>query len=287
MKKNILLKIRDAIPTMSKGQRKLAYFILDNYEKAAFMTAVKLADAVDTSESTVVRFAVNLGYRGYPDFQSNLREMLRARLTSVQRMEVSSDLLGEADRITTTLNTDISRIRATADQISRQDFRDAADRICSAKHIYVMGMRSSAYLAGFLAYNLRYMFENVIQVRTSSGSEVFEELLRAGEGDVVIAISFPRYSSRIVTAVEFARSNGAYVISLTDSPLSPIAGDTDARLYARSDMSYFADSLVAPFAVIDALIAELASRKKEELEKTLARLEEIWDEYNIYDKDAK
>lgn len=287
MKENILNKITDMIPEMSKGQRAIAQFILANYDKAAFMTALKLGNSVKVSESTVVRFAMSLGFAGYPEFQTALREMVRSRLTSVQRMEVSDDLMKGGDRVSSILATDISRLRATADEISRTDFLAASDAICSARHIYIMGMRSSAYLAGFLAYNFRYMFDNVTLVQTSSGSEVFETLLRAGEGDVVIAMSFPRYSTRIVTAVEFAKSNGAYIVAITDSALSPIAGEADARLYARSDMSYFADSLVAPFAVIDALIAELASRKKGELERTLTRLEGIWDEYNIYDKETR
>jgi DNA-binding MurR/RpiR family transcriptional regulator len=250
------------------------------------MTASRLGEVTNVSESTVVRFATALGYEGYPELQLALQELIRIRLTSVQRMEVTNDRIGEGDVLESVLNSDMAKIRSTLDTVSRADFAAASDAIVNAKRIYIIGMRSSASLASFLAFNFRFMFDNVTLVQTTSGSEIFEQLLRVSEGDVVIAISFPRYSKRIINAVEFAHMQGAHIVALTDSALSPIATHADSTLYAKSDMASFVDSLVAPLSIMNALIVDIARKKKVELQNVFSRLETIWDEYDVYDKDS-
>lgn len=285
MKNDLLDQIKSLMPKFSKGQRAISNFIINNYDKAAFMTASKLGEVTGVSESTVVRFASALGFEGYPELQNALQEMIRMRLTSIQRMEVTNDRIGEGDILENVLNSDMTKIKATLDTISRIDFDRAAESIMNAEKIYIIGMRSSASLASFLAFNFRFMFDNVCLVQTTSGSEVFEQLLRVSNRDAVIAMSFPRYSKRIINAVEFAHSQGAKVIALTDSSLSPIAAHADYGLFAKSDMASFVDSLVAPLSIINALIVAIARKKRYELEEVFNRLEQIWDEYDVYEKD--
>lgn len=287
MKNDLLERIKTLMPEFSKGQRAIGGYILLNYDKAAFMTACKLGEYTGVSESTVVRFATALGYEGYPELQVALQELIRIRLTSVQRMEITNDRIGGGDVLENVLNSDMAKIRATLDSISRHDFNAASEAILNARRIYIIGMRSSAALASFLAFNLRFMFDNVTQVQTTSGSEIFEQLLRVSPDDVVIAISFPRYSKRIINAVEYAHLQGAHIVSITDSPLSPIAASADSGLYAKSDMASFVDSLVAPLSIINALLVDLARKKQGELQKVFSRLESIWDEYDVYDKDSR
>ena len=285
MKNDLLDRIKASLPDFSKGQRAIGNYILTNYDKAAFLTASRLGEVTGVSESTVVRFATALGYEGYPELQVALQELIRIRLTSVQRMEVTNDRIGEGDVLESVLTSDISKIRSTLDTISREDFARASEAIVNAKRIYIIGMRSSASLASFIAFNFRFMFDNVTLVQTTSGSEIFEQLLRVTSDDVVIAISFPRYSKRIISAVEFAHMQGAHIVTLTDSALSPIASHADSALYAKSDMASFVDSLVAPLSIINALIVDIARKKQVELQNVFARLETIWDEYDVYDKD--
>ena len=285
MKNDLLEKIKASMSSFSKGQRAIGNYIISSYDKAAFMTASKLGEVTGVSESTVVRFATALGYEGYPELQVALQELIRIRLTSVQRMEVTDDRIGEGDVLESVLSSDMTKIRATLDGISRHDFSVASDAIVKARRIYIIGMRSSASLASFLAFNFRFMFDNVTLVQTTSGSEIFEQLLRVSPEDVVIAISFPRYSKRIISAVEFAKMQGAHIVALTDSSFSPIASYADSALYAKSDMASFVDSLVAPLSIINALLVDISRKKKGELQSVFARLESIWDEYDVYDKD--
>ena len=285
MKNDLLDRIKAALPEFSKGQKAIGNYILTNYDKAAFLTASRLGEVTGVSESTVVRFAAALGYEGYPELQVALQELIRIRLTSVQRMEVTNDRIGEGDVLESVLSSDMAKIRTTLDTISREGFARASDAIVKAKRIYIIGMRSSASLASFIAFNFRFMFDNVTLVQTTSGSEIFEQLLRVSKDDVVIAISFPRYSKRIISAVEFAHMQGAHIVALTDSSLSPIAAHADSALFAKSDMASFVDSLVAPLSIINALIVDIARKKKVELQNVFARLETIWDEYDVYDKD--
>lgn len=275
------------MPEFSKGQRAIGNYILANYDKAAFMTASRLGEVTGVSESTVVRFATALGYEGYPELQVALQELIRIRLTSVQRMEITNDRIGEGDVLDSVLSSDMAKIRTTLETVSRHDFASASEAIVNAKRIYIIGVRSSASLASFLAFNFRFMFDNVTLVQTTSGSEIFEQLMRVSKDDVVIAISFPRYSKRIISAVEFAHMQGAHVVALTDSALSPIASHANSTLYAKSDMVSFVDSLVAPLSIINALIVDIARKKKVELQNVFSRLESIWDEYDVYDKDNR
>lgn len=284
MKRDLLKTIENMMPAFSKGQKLIAKYILDNYDKAAYMTAARLGAVVSVSESTVVRFANELGFDGYPEFQHSLQEIMRTKLTSFQRMEVTNNLIGDSDVLTKVLMSDAEKIKNTIDQIDRDAFATAVDRIISAERIYIMGVRSSSMLAGFLNYNLRMIFDNVRLVQTTSGSEVFEEIMSIGKNDVMIAISFPRYSKRIINAVDFAKNAGADVIAITDGAASPIAPQASQLLIAQSDMASFVDSLAAPLSIINAIIVAVARKKQKELTERLIQLEDIWDEYDVYDK---
>ncbi len=284
MPSNLLNIIEDRFEGFSKGQKSIAQYILEHYEKAAYMTAAKLGSLAGVSESTVVRFADELGYAGYPGLQRALRELVRTNLTSFQRVEVADTIIGDKDVLEQVLLSDAEKIRRTLESIDRVAFDKAVDNIINAKRIYIIGVRSSATLAGFLHYNLQMVFDNLTLVQTTSGNEMLEQIMRVGEGDVVIAISFPRYSKRIIKAVEFAKKNGADVVALTDRATSPIAKEADQLLTANSDMASFVDSLVAPLSIINAIIASVTKKKREEITERLKKLEEIWDEYDVYDK---
>ncbi len=284
MNRDLLRDIRERMSSFSKGQRLIASYILEHYDKAAYLTAARLGSVVGISESTVVRFANELGYDGYPAFQHSLQEIIRNRLTSFQRIEVTNNLIGDGNVLDKVLLSDADKIRRTLEEIDHASFERAVDRIVSAKQIYIIGVRSSSSLAGFLNYNFRMIFDNVKFVQTTSGSEMFEQIMQIGEGDVMIAISFPRYSKRIINAVEYAGSKRADVVALTDSVQSPIAEYADHLLIAQSDMASFVDSLVAPLSIINAMIVAVSRRKQEELTKRLQALEEVWDHYDVYDK---
>ena len=282
--RNLLSEIEQRMPTFSKGQKLISKYILENYDKAAYMTASKLGKIVNVSESTVVRFAIELGFGGYPEFQHNLQEIVRTRLTSFQRVEVTNNLIGDSDVLSKVLLGDIDKIKDTLEGIDKKAFSDAIDKIAEAKNIYILGVRSSASLASFLAHGLSMISDNVRFVQTTSGSEMFEQIMSIGTDDVMIAISFPRYSNRIIRAVSFAKREGANIISITDSADSPIAKNADQLLAAKSDMASFVDSLVAPLSIINAIIVALSRKKQEELRVRLHQLEEIWDEYDVYEK---
>ena len=243
MNRDILTVIQENMDSFSKGQKKIAGFILDSYDKAAFMTASRLGKKVGVSESTVVRFASELGYDGYPDMQRSLQKMIRNRLTTVQRIEVTNDRLGDQDLLSMVLQSDIDKIRQTLEELDRESFNRTVDAIVSARKIYIIGVRSSAALASFLHFYFNLIFDNVVLVSASTASEVFEGLLRVGEEDVVIGVSFPRYSSRTVRAMSFARDRGAVTVAITDSEASPLAVISKYVLMARSDMASFVDSL--------------------------------------------
>ena len=284
MNRDILTAIQENMHTFSKGQRKIASFILESYDKAAFMTASRLGKRVGVSESTVVRFAFELGYDGYPDMQRSLQKMIRNRLTSVQRIEVTNDRLGDQDLLSMVLQSDIEKIRQTLEELDRDSFEQTVDAIVSARKIYIIGVRSSASIASFLHFYFNLIFENVVLVSANTASETFESLLRVGEGDVVIGISFPRYSSRTVQAMSFARDRGAATVAITDSESSPLIPISRYALMARSDMASFVDSLVAPLSLVNALLVAVSQRKNEDLARTFQNLEDIWDEYGVYEK---
>ena len=284
MSRDILTLIQNNMPTFSKGQKLIAGFILENYDKAAFMTASRLGKTVNVSESTVVRFAAELGYDGYPAMQKTLQEMIRSKLTTGQRIEVSNDRMGDHDVLPAVVQSDIDKLRLTLEEISRADFTAAVDAIVKARRIYILGVRSSNALSSFLAFYFNLIFEDVRHVQTTLASEMFEQMLRVKEGDVVIGISFPRYSTRTVRAMEYARDQGATVVAITDSELSPLNDTASYKLLAKSDMASFVDSLVAPLSIINALIVAVGRKKNQEVSAIFSKLERIWDEYEVYEK---
>ena len=281
---DLLQVIEEGMSSFSRGQKLIATYLLEHYEKAAYYTASRLGAIVGVSESTVVRFANELGYEGYPELQCDLKKLIRSKLTSFQRMEFTNSLIGEDDVPQKVLASDIEKIRQTAAEIDTASFSDAVKNIVQAKNIYIIGMRSSATLAGFLNHSLQMIFDNVRLVQSTSGSEMFEQIMQIGQGDVMIAISFPRYSTRVINAVGYAKGRGANVVALTDSKFSPIAADADQLLIAYSDMASFMDSLVAPLSIINALVVAVARERQEEVSERLRALEEVWDRYDVYDK---
>lgn len=284
---NLLTKIEEEYKGFSKGQKRIADYMLEHYDKASFMTAAKLGELVGVSESTVVRFAAELGYEGYPQLQKALQEIIRVRLTAVQRLEMASNRVDEENVLQTVLMSDMEKIKVTLEQIDRSAFQKTIEAILSAKHIYILGVRSSAALASFLGFYFNLMFQNIRLVHTSSVSEMFEQILNVEEGDVVIGISFPRYSKRTIQALQYAKDSGATVISLTDSESSPLVPLSHIALTSRSDMVSFADSLVAPLSLINALIVAISMQKKDEVTRNFEKLEEIWEEYHVYEKPSE
>ena len=284
MHEDILSILESMAPTFSKGQRRIAAYITESYDKAAFMTASKLGKAVGVSESTVVRFAVELGYDGYPSMQKAMQEMVLNRLTSVQRIGIAHDRIGNQDIVSMVLQADADKLRQTSETVNRDSFRAAIDAIVKARRIYVLGVRSAAALANFTGYYLNYMFDNVQIVTTSGAGEMFEKLVNVGPNDVVLAFSFPRYSTATLKGVQYCRSVGATVVGFTNSNASPLGQNSDYVLVAKSDMVSLVDSLVAPLSVVNALIVALASAREETLENTFNTLERVWEDYNVYEK---
>ena len=281
----LILRIEGKYAKMSKGQRRLADYVCANYDKAVFLTAAKLGETVGVSESTVVRFAIQLGYKGYPDFQKALEELVRNKLNSIQRMEVTYGRISQSEILETVLHSDIEKIKQTLGVIDDKVFNLAIDTILGANRIYVIGIRSCAPLAAFFGFYLNLICDNVTTVDTNSSSEIFEQLIRIDERDVIIGISFPRYSMRTLKALEFASNRKAKVITLTDSIHSPMNLYSSCNLIARSDMASIVDSLVAPLSVINALVVALCMKKQKEVVSTLETLEEIWGEYQVYSGD--
>ena len=282
----LLLRIKEKYKKMSKGQRRLADYVCNDYDKAVFLTAAKLGEIVGVSESTVVRFATQLGYKGYPGFQKALEELVRNKLNSIQRMEVTYGRISQSEILETVLQSDIDKIKMTLADIDHKAFDLAIDTLLNARRVYVIGIRSCAPLASFLGFYLNLVCDNVSVVDVNSSSEIFEQLIRINEHDVIIGISFPRYSMRTLKALEFASNRKAKVITLTDSVHSPMNLYSSCNLIARSDMASIVDSLVAPLSVINALVVALCMKKQKEVITTLETLEQIWDEYQVYSKDA-
>lgn len=282
MGNDLIANIEKAMPKLSKGQKKIAEFIINNYDKAAYMTACAMGSEVGVSESTVVRFANEMGFDGYPELQSQIRDTVRVRLTSVQRVNVANHRMGDDDVIDHVLNADAEKIKSTLEQIDRAAFREAVDLILGARNIYILGMRSSAVLAEFMNYYFGLLFDNVRLIRPAGGSEIFEHLMKVHEDDVFVSISFPRYTTTIVNATEYVSRTGAKVIAITDSISSPIVPHAAVTLTAKSEMASFADSLVAPMSLINAMIAYIGKKKHQEVTQTLGRLENVWKEYNVY-----
>ena len=284
MNTDILSILQTKAPEFSKGQRLIARYIMQSYDKAAFMTANKLGKTVGVSESTVVRFAVDLGFDGYPSMQKAMQEMVLNRLTSVQRIEVANNRIGDQDVVSMVIQSDIDKLRQTGETVSREEFQAAVNAFLGAKRVYIIGVRSVAPLANFLGYYLNYMFNNVHIVTASGTSEMFEKIVGVNSKDVVIAFSFPRYSTATLRAAQYCRSTGANVIAITDNPGSPLAESADHVICAKSDMVSLVDSLVAPLSVINALIVAIAAKREKEVQHTFETLEHIWDQYHVYEK---
>ena len=287
MTKDVLHTIQASTPDLSKGQKRIAAYILSDYDKAAFMTASKLGKLVGVSESTVVRFASQLGYDGYPAMQRALQEIVRSKLTSIQRIQASNDTLFSADVVASVLHRDMDTIRQAIEGIDRSAFEMVVDKLMSARHIYILGVRSSSFLAGYLHFYLHLIFENVTLVTTNSAGDILESILRIGPGDVLVGISFPRYSQSTVKGVRYAHDRGADVVSITDSELSPLYPLSSVALMARSDMISFVDSLVAPFSLLNALIVAAGHRKNADIAQIFDRLENIWDEYGVFGRSGE
>lgn len=280
-------KIEKLRGKLSKGQSRIANYIEEHYDKAAFMTASKLGETVGVSESTVVRFAVEIGYDGYPKLQKAMQELIKDKLTSVQRIEVTSTRFGDADILESVLNQDIEKIKRTTEEVSHDDFNEAVKAIVKAKNIYIFAVRSSSALASFLGYYFDLIFGNVRVVSTTSKIEIYEKLLHINENDVIIGISFPRYSKTAVEGMNFAKDRKASVIAITDSMISPLVEPADHVLLASSDMASIVDSLVAPLSLINALIVATVLEKKSSVEQTFQRLETFWDKYDVYAKTSE
>lgn len=284
MVEDIIKRLENDMNTYSKGQKLIARYIIDHYEKAVYMTAAKLGEVVGVSESTVVRFAVELGFDGYPKFQKAFQELVRTKLNALQRMEVAYGRIDKQNVLKNVLQTDMENIRTSLENIDIDAFNKSVEAIMNSENIYILGVRSCLALASFMACYLNYIFPNVKQINTTSVSETFEQVVRISDKDVIIGISYPRYSKRTIKALEYAKSKNAKVIALTDTPYSPIAQVADHVLTSRSDMVSFVDSLVAPLSVINALIAALGMEKKAEVLTSFENLEKIWEEYDVYEK---
>ena len=287
MSYDILSILQEKEATFSKGQKRIARYITEAYDKAAFMTANRLGKTVGVSESTVVRFAVDLGFDGYPSMQKAMQEMVLNRLTSVQRIEVANNRFGDQDVVSMVLHSDMEKLRQTGEVLDRKEFKSAVDAILKGKRIFILGVRSVAPLANFLGYYLNYMLDNVHVISGFSTVEMFEKIVGITSQDVVIAFSFPRYSSSTTKGVQYCRSVGATVIGVTDSKLSPLGSNSDYVLIAKSDMVSLVDSLVAPLSLVNALIVAIAAKREKELSQTFANLERIWDEYDVYEKQVE
>ena len=270
---------------LSKSHRRIADYLTQHYDKAVYMTASKLGEVNGVSESTVVRFAIAMGYSGYPELQKSLQELVRHRLTATQRFEMSTDI-GDKEVLTTVLKADMQNIRSTIEGVNGQAFLDAVHAINQARRIYILGLRSAAPLAEFAGYYLHYIFDDG-RVIAAGSTDVFEAISRIQPEDVLLGISFPRYSSRTIEAMTFARSRQAQVIGITDGPMSPLHDAADICLSVRTDMASFVDSMAAPMSMINALIVALGLRNRDVLAERFKQLEEVWDAYSVYMNESK
>lgn len=285
MKEDLLLRIEELLPTFSKSQKLIANYILNHYEKAAYMTALKLGNAVNVSESTVVRFAIELGFEGYPQLQRSLQSHIKNRLTTIQRMDVTRSRIGDLDPVEGVLTQDIDKIRRTLETVNREDFDNAVNTIVDARRIYIQGAMSSGILANFMHYYLRLIFDKVTLIGSVATSEIYQQMIHIGEGDVFIGMSFPRYAKSTLNACKFAHESGSQIIAITDSENSPLAQYAHTTLCAYSDMVSFIDSLVAPMSLLNALIVAISNRNRCRVEQTFRKLETLWDSNDVYKKD--
>ena len=282
MQYDVLDRIREQYKGMSKGHKKIASFILEHYDQAVFMTAARLGDALRISESTVVRFAAGIGYRGYPEFQRALEECVQNKLSSVQKIDAKYGHSTQSEILTSVLTADMDKFQHTIQHLDAAAFETAVDTILGADHIYIMGLRSNAPLAEFLHFYLNMIRGNVVLLKTTSVSETFEQMIRIDERDCFVGISFPRYSMRTLKAMEFANDRNAKVIAITDTIHSPMNLYSSCNLLARSDMVSIVDSLVAPLSVINALVVAMCLKCPQEVKRNLDLLEQTWNNYQVY-----
>lgn len=286
MSKNILTLISNKLPTMSKSHKLIGNYIMENSEKVINMTATSLGEKIGISESTVVRFANELGFKGYPELQKALRNLIKTKMTSVQRIDISDMTIGD-DVVKDVMTNDIENLKTSVELLDRKEFDKASDMISNADSVYIVGVRSSSMLANFLYYYLDLIMDNVNLVITTGAGEIFEQIRRIGKNDVIIGITFPRYSSRTKECLEIAKNSGADIVAITDTEDSPISEIADSVLFVKSDMASFVDSLVAPLSVINALIVSVGRKKKDSLKNTFKRLEELWEEFDVYENGKK
>ncbi len=286
MNDDLLRSIEEKLPQFSKSQKLIANFILSHYEKAAYMTALRLGSAVNVSESTVVRFAIEMGFAGYPQMQKALQSHIKNRLTSLQRMDVSRSRIGDENPVAGVLNQDIDKIRRTLEIVNNEKFEDAVSTILAAKRVYIQGAMSSGLLASFMHYYLRMIFDKVTLVGAVGTAEIYQQMIHIGEEDLLIAMSFPRYASSTIEACRFAHDEGAHIIAITDGENSPLTEFAHTSLFAYTDMVSFVDSLVAPMSVINALIAMVSSANRCRVEQTFSKLEQLWDSQRVYKTDV-
>ena len=286
MQEDLLVQIENKMSTFSKSQKLIANYIINSYEKAAYMTALKLGNAVNVSESTVVRFAIEMGFEGYPELQKSLQSLIKNRLTAVQRINITNDRIGDDGVLKNTLTQDMDRIRRTPEEIDPKAFDRAIEKISSARRIYILGAMSSSILARFLDYNFQLKFDNVHFVQAINTSGIYQQIIHMNSEDAFIAISFPRYSQSTIKATAYAKKCNANVVAITDSMTSPLAVYANELLIARSDMASFADSLVAPLSLLNAIIVAVSARNKDNIEQTFGKLEKLWEENQVYKKDV-
>ena len=279
---SVLQTIRQQMDGFSKGQKRIAEYILSDYDKAAFMTAAKLGKTAQVSESTVVRFASELGYSGYPAMQKALQELIRGRLTSVQRIRASE--MEEGDLLSRAMHRDVETINATIESIDRTAFANVVEKLLAAEHVYIVGVRSSAFLAGYLNFYLRLLMDNVILVKHSAAGEIYEQMVHIGPKDVLIAISFPRYSNMVIHAVDMACERGADVIAITDNGMSPLMPYATEALFVQCEALSYVDSLAAPLSFLNALVLAVGYRRRQEVDETFSQLEQVWSKYDIFGK---
>ncbi|WP_293008902.1 MULTISPECIES: MurR/RpiR family transcriptional regulator [unclassified Oscillibacter] len=284
MAKGILYTLESGMSGFSKGQKRIASYIMENYDKAAFMTASKLGQLSGVSESTVVRFAYELGYEGYPALQRTLQEMIRSRLTSTQRIQVADSMMSGHDVLSSVMRSDFDRLRMVADKADRREFDLVVDELVRARHIYILGVRSSSFVAGYLNFYMHLLLDNVTLVQSNEAGAIFEQLFRIGPGDVMLAISFPRYSKATINTAKFAKDRGATILGITDNELSPLGQMSSAAVLAPSEMISFVDSMVAPMSMVNALLVALGFRLGKDVSTIFSELEDIWETYGVFGK---
>lgn len=284
MAKGILYTLESGMSGFSKGQKRIASYIMENYDKAAFMTASKLGQLSGVSESTVVRFAYELGYAGYPALQRTLQEMIRSRLTSTQRIQVADSMMSGHDVLSSVMRSDFDRLRMVADKADRREFDLVVDELVRARHIYILGVRSSSFVAGYLNFYMHLLLDNVTLVQSNEAGAIFEQLFRIGPDDVMLAISFPRYSKITINTAKFAKDRGATILGITDNELSPLGQMSSAAVLAPSEMISFVDSMVAPMSMVNALLVALGFRLGKDVSNIFSELEDIWETYGVFGK---